>query len=191
MYIYLMVKIIQKNNPLLRQVAKPLKLDDIASAKTQKTINSIKEALEKIPDGVGLCAPQIGISLRIFIVSHRAFEVDMDEDGVLVKKEVITKQKDMVFINPKIIRISKKRHWITEGCMSVEYFYGNTYRADKVTISGYDECGNKFTHGASGLIAQIFQHEIDHLNGVLFIDHAKQIKEIHPDELKKRNGKNK
>ena len=67
-----------------------------------------------------------------------------------------------------------------EGCLSVRWLYGNTFRSKKATITAYDGNGKKFTRGASGLLAQIFQHETDHLGGILFIDHAKDIKEELP-----------
>jgi peptide deformylase len=67
-----------------------------------------------------------------------------------------------------------------EGCLSVRWLYGNTFRSKKATVTAYDENGKKFVRGASGLLAQIFQHETDHLVGTLFIDHAKNIKEELP-----------
>ena len=67
-----------------------------------------------------------------------------------------------------------------EGCLSVRPLYGKTFRSTKATITAYNKNGKKFTRGASGLLAQIFQHETDHLNGILFIDHAKDIKEEVP-----------
>jgi len=73
------------------------------------------------------------------------------------------------------------------GCLkvvfSVRWLYGLTFRSKKATITAYDENGKKFTRGASGLLAQIFQHETDHLNGILFIDHAKNIKEELPQKV--------
>ncbi|MFA6000113.1 MAG: peptide deformylase, partial [Candidatus Paceibacterota bacterium] len=87
------------------------------------------------------------------------------------------KIKDLVFINPKISKMSKDKEWLMEGCLSVRPLYGKTWRSKKATITAYDENGKKFVRGASGLLAQIFQHETDHLNGILFIDHAKEVRE--------------
>jgi peptide deformylase len=70
-----------------------------------------------------------------------------------------------------------------EGCLSVRYLYGKVRRSKKATIEAYNEHGKKFTAGASGILAQIFQHETDHLNGILFIDKAKQIEEILPEHM--------
>ena len=91
--------------------------------------------------------------------------------------------RDLIFINPKISKLSREKDWVPEGCLSVRWLYGQTFRSKKALITAYDEKGKKFTRGASGLLAQIFQHETDHLNGILFIDHAKDIKE----ELPKQN----
>ena len=92
----------------------------------------------------------------------------------------MTIPKDLILINPKISRLSRKKEWIPEGCLSVRPLYGKTFRSKKATVTAYDENGKKFTRGASGLLAQIFQHETDHLNGILFIDHAKDVKEEIP-----------
>ena|SRR3990167_2850598 len=94
--------------------------------------------------------------------------------------EVKSKIKNLIFINPKISKLSRERTWVPEGCLSVRPLYGKTFRSTKATVEAYDETGKKFTRGASGLLAQIFQHETDHLNGILFIDHAKDIKAEQP-----------
>ena len=73
-----------------------------------------------------------------------------------------------------------------EGCLSVRYLYGKVSRANKVTIEAFDESAKKFTRGASGILAQIFQHETDHLDGVLFIDKAKDLTEVLPEEIEKK-----
>ncbi|MFC1730761.1 peptide deformylase, partial [candidate division KSB1 bacterium] len=94
-------------------------------------------------------------------------------------------KKDLVYINPKIKKTSKKLSELEEGCLSVEGYSGTVTRSQQVTVEAYDEHGVKFTRGASGLLAQIFQHEIDHLNGVLYIDHARDIKKLEtPEETK-------
>ena len=98
----------------------------------------------------------------------------------------------MVFINPQITKLSRKKVWVPEGCLSVRWLYGETPRREKATIRACDEHGKPFTRGASGLIAQIFQHETDHLNGVLFTDTARNIEKITREEqerLKKEHEK--
>ena len=78
----------------------------------------------------------------------------------------------------EISKLSKKKSWVPEGCLSVRWLYGKSLRHEKATIRAYDENGKLYTYGGAGLIAQVFQHETDHLNGTLFIDHAKEIEEL-------------
>ena len=143
-------------------------------------LKEISLALRSQNDGVAIAAPQIGYSLAIFVVSGKIFHKDFTRGGELEKIPKQEIPKDLVFINPKISKRSSDKEWLPEGCLSVRWLYGNALRSKKATIIAYDEHGKKFTRGASGLLAQIFQHETDHLNGVLFIDHAKDIKEELP-----------
>ena len=84
----------------------------------------------------------------------------------------------MIFMSQSgLTDLSREKEWMPEGCLSVRPLYGKTFRSVKATVVAYDENGKKFTRGASGLLAQIFQHETDHLKGILFIDHAKDVKE--------------
>jgi peptide deformylase len=94
--------------------------------------------------------------------------------------------EDSVYINPVMKKMSKSKKMVEEGCLSVRYLYGKVNRSTKATIEAYDENGNKFTKGGSGLLAQIFQHEYDHLNGILFIDKAKGLEEIPPKQILKK-----
>jgi peptide deformylase len=167
-----MVKIYGKGEPVLREIAKNVPLADIGSAKTQKAIADMKEALASQDDGVAICAPQIGVSQRIFVVSGRTLGDLAEEENLVLP--------DRVFINPEIVKTSKKTEWMDEGCLSLRYLYGKVKRATKVRVSAYDETGAKFELGGSGLLAQIFQHEIDHLDGVLFIDKAKDVVDMPP-----------
>ena len=140
----------------------------------------MKEAAEKEEDAVAIAAPQIGISMRIFLVLGKTFAKTIkDDDGITHHEELLP--DDLVFINPEIIKESKKKEETEEGCLSVRWLYGKVKRSSKITIRAYDENGNRITRGASGLLSQIFQHEINHLNGILFIDKAENIREIKPE----------
>ncbi len=174
--------ILQYEHPTLRGVASAVRIDEIRGKKIVDIIKKMSESLEKESDGVAIAAPQIGAPYRIFIVSKRAFLIE-EKDGQ--ENEVFESKNDMVVINPEIIKLSKKKAKVAEGCLSVRWLYGNTERHEKALIRGYDENGKVFTYGGSGLIAQIFQHEIDHLNGILFIDHATDIEELTPEEITK------
>ena len=140
----------------------------------------MKKALESQEDGVAIAAPQIDTPLRIFVVSHKVFEILKDTKNTAGKKKVA--EKNLVFINPEITRFSREKEYVEEGCLSVRWLYGRVERARKVKINAYNEHGVRFELGASGLLAQIFQHETDHLNGILFIDKAKDIENIPPEK---------
>lgn len=173
------VPIVQKDEPVLREVAKPVPVEEIKSAKIAKIISDMKKALASQLDGVAIAAPQIGVNLRIFVVSKRIYQIlgEKNETGIT--------RKDTVYINPKFTKLSKTKKIMEEGCLSVRYLYGKVYRSDKATIEAYAENGDKINRGASGLLAQIFQHETDHLNGVLFIDKAEQLEEMSEEEYNK------
>lgn len=188
---YTMAVILQKDAPVLRAQAQPVNPKDFGSARLKKIIIDMKTALNKEEDGVAIAAPQIGVPLRIFVVSHRAFEFkdEPQETELSVSipspippetsgKKQENSAKDMVFINPEITKLSRKKVWLPEGCLSVRWLYGEVSRAGKATIRAYDEHGKLFTRGGGGLLSQIFQHETDHLNGILFIDRAQNIEVI-------------
>ena len=161
-------EILQKDALVLRETAKPVSVKNIGTKKIQDLLERMQEALHAEEDGVALAAPQIGESLRIFIVNGE----------MLVSKQA--KKTDLIFINPEITKTSKKKKQVEEGCLSLRYLYGQIKRSEKVTIKAYDETGKTVVRGASGLLAQIFQHEIDHLNGILFIDTAENVRDMPP-----------
>ncbi len=190
-----MKKIFQEPEEVLRAVAKEVQLEDIKGSKIKKILKEMSASLADQDDGVAIAAPQIGYSLRIFVVSGKIFDKDfgkkrterllqenkLSDSGINKKIKIPTPvYPDIVFINPKISKLSKEKEWLPEGCLSVRWLYGKVHRSKKATATAYDENGKKFTRGASGLLAQIFQHETDHLNGILFIDQAKDIKEELP-----------
>ncbi len=163
-------------NSILRQEAKPVRKDEFGTKELKKILDDMKTAMDRESDGVAIAAPQIDIAKRIFIIKEEAYDIKN-------KKE--RKWKPLIFINPIITKASKKMIEVDEGCLSVRPLYGTTLRNANVTIEAYDFTGTKFTYGASGLIAHIFQHEYDHLDGILFIDHAENIQEIDLEKEKK------
>ncbi len=158
------------HNPL-RANAREVTQEEFSSVYLKDVLQAMKKALMREHDGVAIAAPQIGVSLRIFVVAENAYNET-------------AKHKPLVFINPKIVKRSKKTAIMQEGCLSVRWVYGKTRRSISATVEAYDEEGKKFTFGASGLIAHIFQHETDHLNGVLFIDHGFDLQEYTEEEIK-------
>jgi len=188
----IMENIVQKSHKLLRAVAKEVGFEDIKSRKIETIIRRMQKALDQEEDGIAIAAPQIGESFRIFVVSKRVFEIMAAEEnpGTDIKEKNIQKEildrnmKDLIFINPEIVKSSKEQMLVEEGCLSVRWAYGQVKRAKKILVKALDETGKPFTFGGSGLMAQIFQHEIDHLNGILFIDKAKGLREISPTKNK-------
>lgn len=170
-----MSDIVQNGEPVLRQEAKAVPPADIHSAHIKKVIADLKKTLEPIKDGIAIAAPQIGESWRIFVVNG----------PLLAKADKSYKGSDSftAFINPEIVKRSRDKKEVEEGCLSVRWLYGKVRRSTRVTLQALDENGDKIVRGASGLLAQIFQHECDHLEGVLFIDKARELWELSEEEI--------
>ena len=151
--------IVQKGNSILKKRA--LDVAEVKTPAVKKIIHDMAEALFKEPDGIGIAAPQIGVGLKIFLVAQD-----------------LLKHKYLVFINPELKKCSQKKHKDVEGCLSVRGWYGEVTRSEKIIVEYSDAEGKKHSRGASGLLARVIQHEIDHLNGILFIDKAKKIQKI-------------
>ena len=142
-------------NPILR--ARSEEVADILNTEIQNLIEDMQDTLAIAKNGIGIAAPQVGRNLRIFVVSSAL--------GL----------NQVVFINPVITKISEKAKLMDEGCLSVLGLYGKIKRAESLKIEAYNQNGRKFKMKADGLVAQLFQHEIDHLNGILFKDKAESI----------------
>jgi peptide deformylase len=126
-------------------------------------VKNLKDTLgvQKDPEGVGLAAPQIGKNLRVFVANYKGF------DRVVINPEIIKIDKSRVK-SPKT-KTSKKE--ILEGCLSLPYYYGPLKRAPKIIVKYLNEQGKEITETFEGFNAQIIMHEIDHLEGILFVDH--------------------
>ena len=173
--------IVQNGDPVLRELAQTVPVKDITSPRIQAIIADMKATLATQDDGIAIAAPQIGVPLRIFVVS----------DSILAKAVEGYKSagSDLVFINPKLSKLSKEKSNLDEGCLSVRWLYGKVMRSDKATVKAYDENGKAFERGASGLLAQVFQHECDHLDGTLFIDKATELEDMPPQKEAGAKGK--
>lgn len=181
--------IIQEPHPTLRAKAKAVPQGAITSPEITSIIKRMKTILATQEDGVAIAAPQIDEPWRIFVVSGKVRELIRAKKGGEVEPTQST--SDMVFINPKIVKRSREKEEMEEGCLSVRWQYGVVKRSKRATVEAYDEHGTKFTLGGAGLLAQIFQHETDHLDGILFIDHATDLQDLPPEkieELEKRNA---
>ncbi len=170
-----MVKIIQKGDKILKQTAKEVALEKINGGEIQDIVKKLKQAIAENEEAVAMAAPQIGKSLRIFVVSEYIFSPENKEK----------KKNDygyLIFINPKILKKSQGQKIMTEGCLSTENIYGTIKRSEKIKVEAYDENGKKFTKSGKSLFSQVIQHEIDHLDGFLFTDKAITIKKYEPAE---------
>lgn len=169
-----MKEIVQDGTPLLRDIAKPVPEELFGSPELKKLIADMTEVLDRELEGVALAAPQIAVPYRIFIARK-----DRTLPPVRVAKgEALPPPPPAqveVYVNPEIVKTSRKRAPMDEGCLSVRGVYGTTSRHERVTVRARTVDGRRFERGGGGIMAQIFEHEIDHLNGILFIDHAEHL----------------
>lgn len=172
----------EDENSVLRQMSHEVPLMQITGEHIQTLIADMKALLAREEYGVALAACQVGEAVRLFVVSGKALAMregkEEDEKG---DKDAIA-LPDQVYINPELLKMSRGLKPKHEGCLSIRGKWGMVPRAEKATIRAYDEKGVRFSRGASGFLAHIFQHEMDHLNGTLYTDKAT---EMYDDEPKK------
>lgn len=170
-----MAKLVNIDHPALHAIAEEVTEEEIASGVAAKIIKDMRGALKSYSvDGfiaIAIAAPQIGVSKRIFIIDDQS-------------KDAGDRVPNLVAINPIIVKKSKKTRLVGEGCLSVPDKYGLVRRSMNVTMRALDEHGVPYERGAGGLLAQIIQHEYNHLDGILFTDIAEKIWD--KDELDKR-----
>jgi len=166
-----------KGARVLAHKAKDLPKTMFGTKELDKLLSRMSAALRATEHGVAIAANQIDLTWRIFVV--RGF--------VMAGKERSDEDKDVEFVNPKITKLSRKKELLEEACLSVPGYHGNVKRALRATVEARDRNGKRFERGASGLLAQIFQHETDHLEGILYVDKAEEVFENGPEE--DNNGK--
>jgi len=145
-------------DPVLRQKAKRVRTID---ASIQKLIKNMRQTMHAAP-GVGLAANQVGVPVRVVVIA-------------------LPEQDDMVLINPQIVKKSGERE-ITEACLSIPGYHGDIKRAVTVTAKWRDADWKEVRKKATDLLAQALEHEIDHLDGVLYIDHLESPDKFHKNE---------
>jgi peptide deformylase len=156
-------EIITLPHPTLRRKAH--KVTDFGP-ELQTLVEDMVETMRQAP-GVGLAAPQVNISLRLVVVEYGSDE-DEDEEEEAPKKLYIV-------VNPEITHPSTETLLGTEGCLSVPGIVGEVERFEALTVKGFSRRGQPITIKAQGWLARIFQHEIDHLDGVVFVDRATRV----------------
>lgn len=161
-----MPRLVPENHPALHAIAEEITLEEIADGTVAKLIKEMKAALKEYSvDGfvaVAIAAPQIGVSKRLFLIDDQSKRED-------------DRLPAIVAINPKIVKAAKRTRLVGEGCLSVPDKYGLVRRSTNVTLRALDAEGTPFERGAGGLLAQIIQHEHNHLDGILFTDIAEKI----------------
>ncbi len=160
-------QIVYLPDPILRRKAKPVNRFD---ASLQTLIDDMVETMRQAP-GVGLAAPQVGISERIIVV-----EYPLDDSKEDAPKKLFT------MVNPEIKEMSPETELGVEGCLSVPGLQGEVERSLAVTVRGLNRHGQPMRVKAKGWLARIFQHEIDHINGVVFTDRAARVWKPQPEE---------
>ena len=144
--------------PILKQKSKRVKSID---GSIRKLAGDMLETMHAA-SGVGLAAPQVGVPLRVIVIG-------------------MPDEEEIVLINPEVVRESGER-LVTEGCLSVPGYFGEIQRAQQVTVKGKDLSGKEVRIKAEELLAQALEHEIDHINGVLYIDHLESQDMLHKVE---------
>ena len=163
--------IITPENPLLRK--KALRVTDFGSG-FQTLVDDMVETMLDAP-GVGLAAPQVAVPQRLFVARLPDDEEAKKEYGKLAG--VV-----FVFANPELVKVSKEKVEGVEACLSIPGYAGKVDRYERIVIKGQDRQGKEFRMKADGWLARVFQHELDHLEGKLYIDIANEVWEHKPDE---------
>lgn len=165
------LKIVQAGDPVLRKQSRPLTKEEIVSPSIQVLIDLMRDTMRAAP-GVGLAAPQIGKSIQLAVIEDPAGTVsDLSADELAARQRVSIPFH--VIINPKLTVVHKSSATFFEGCLSVEGYQAVVDRALNVRVECLNERGEEITINAHGWYARILQHEIDHLNGTLYVDRMK------------------
>ena len=144
-------------DPVLRQVSSPIaQVDDVVRKLSDDMLDTMYDA-----PGIGLAAIQVGIPKRMLVI-------DLHKEG--------EEKQPQIFINPEVLSASDERSTYEEGCLSIPDYYAEVERPAKVTVKYVDISGKEQILDAEGLLATCLQHEVDHLNGVLFIDYISRLK---------------
>lgn len=163
----------KRDAKFLRQKTAAFDFKKYSRKEIAELIKQMRQTM-KTAQGVGLSANQLGLDLKFFVAQ-------MPQD-ISINQRNPYKSVFYTIFNPEIIKFSKEKDVMEEGCLSVPEVSGLVERPEKITLVGQDKNGKKIKIKAWGILARIFQHETDHLNGILFIDKAKQIRQISTSE---------
>lgn len=165
---YLKLKIVTMRDPILKQKARILGLNEIASL--SQLIVMMKNTMHDAP-GVGIAAPQVGVPIQLTVIEDREeYHKNLTAEQLQERERKVV--PFTVLINPEITFSSEDKKEFYEGCLSIPGVMGLVSRASKVKVNYLNENGESKVITANGWFARILQHEIDHLNGILFLDRA-------------------
>ncbi|MFY0526033.1 peptide deformylase [Archangium gephyra] len=164
----MMLKIVQAGEPVLRRRARDLTPEEMTGPAVRQLISLMRETMRDAP-GVGLAAPQVGVDVRLAVIEDRA-----EYQAALSPEELAARERQPVdfhvIINPRLVVEDPEPVEFYEGCLSVSGFSALVRRARAVRVEAFDENGQAISIQARGWYARILQHEIDHLDGMLYID---------------------
>lgn len=164
----MLLKIVQTGEPVLRRRARDLTPEEMTSPATRRLIDLMRDTLRDAP-GVGLAAPQVGVDVRVAVIEDRA-----EYQAMLPPAELAARERQVVdfhvLINPRLVVEDATPVEFHEGCLSVNGFSALVRRARAVRVEAFDEQGRPFSRVATGWYARILQHEVDHLDGMLYLD---------------------
>ncbi|MFA6427385.1 MAG: peptide deformylase [Candidatus Magasanikbacteria bacterium] len=161
-----MLKIVTIPNKNLRTRSTEIDRDILLSKEIQKFAQDMIPMMYKA-DGVGLAAPQVGKNIRLCVIGKEGIKKD--------SKATVSKNEDLILVNPVWVKKNKKKNSDVEGCLSVPKTFGSVSRYSDIHVTALDSNGNPMTFDAHGFFARVIQHEVDHLDGILFIDKATNI----------------
>lgn len=163
-----MLTIITVPDKILETPTRELTLAEINTPKIQELISAMIPKMYE-SEGIGLAAPQVNHSIRICIIGKEAVKMD---------RKATLPHEDLVLINPTWVKTSRKTNNDQEGCLSIPGLYGTVKRHSAIHVEALDRQGNKLSFEARNFFARVIQHEVDHLDGVLFTTKATNLKEI-------------
>ncbi|OGH88592.1 MAG: peptide deformylase [Candidatus Magasanikbacteria bacterium RIFOXYC2_FULL_42_28] len=158
----MILPVLTEPNKILRRVGDKLTMADLTTPKMKKFITDLTETMYA-KDGVGIASPQVGNSIQLCVIAKN-FTPD--------------KKRDLVLVNPAWKKTTTKTAWDMEGCLSVPGIYGEVKRYTEIKVTALSETGAPLQFKANKFFCRIIQHEVDHLNGILFIDKARNLQEI-------------
>lgn len=163
-FLNMILKIITEPNQILHQVGAMVDLTTIKTPEFQKFLDDMVDTMYK-KDGVGLAAPQVNKSIQVCVIT----------------KEYSLDGKELILINPQWEKTTIRKVWDSEGCLSVPEIYGEVKRYKSIKVKALNRHGQEIKFETSDFLARIIQHEVDHINGHLFIEKAKNLKRIEKD----------